>query len=73
MKKEIMKLGEIRDTNKGTKMWGYEIKQLWLCKNGETRNYMVMGLCKDEDNIAHGWCTMFEGSLKDARVYAMSH
>lgn len=67
-----MRLGEIKNTNAGTRMWGYDIKELWLCKNGKGE-YMIMGLCKDEQNIAHGWCTMFVGSLKDAREYAKLH
>lgn len=65
-----MKLGEERNTNKGIKMWGYEIKRVWLCKNMNTKQYTVLGLCKDEQNICHGWCTMFAGSLKEARAYA---
>lgn len=69
----MIKLGERKKTNRGTEMWGYVITEVWLLKWKPTKNYIVMGLCKDEDNKAQGWCTMFDGSLKEARRYVETH
>ena len=70
----MYKLGSERNIERGKlRLWGYDIVRLWLVKDLSVKKYTkdcykILGLCKDENNDSHGWCTVFCGSLKDARA-----
>ena len=66
----MMKLGTFKEIELGTlRAWGYDIKEIWLCKRTDINTYVLMGLCWDGEK-AHGWCTLKSGTLKEVRAYA---
>ncbi|MCD8013318.1 MAG: hypothetical protein LUG99_09100 [Lachnospiraceae bacterium] len=74
----MMRLGEEKELARGAKKVGkHEIEKIQLTKWMPTGEYQVIGLCADyaEDGTrlgAAGWCTLFGGTLKEARAYAES-
>lgn len=69
----MIKLGEIRKTHSGMTIGNWNVEKVWLCKNGKSGEYLVMGLVKDIAGIAHGWWTLCSTpKLKNARSYAAS-
>lgn len=70
----MYKLGSEKDIQRGQlHMWGYDVLKLWLVKDLAVKKYTkdcykILGFCKDENNVGHGWCTVFCGSLKEARA-----
>lgn len=69
----MYKLGDEKDIQRGQlHMWGYNVVRLWLVKDLAVKKYTkdyykILGLCKDEENKGHGWCTVYCGSLAKAR------
>ena len=70
----MYKLGDEKDIQRGQlRMWGYDVVRLWLVKDLAVRKYTkkecykVLGFCRDEENKGHGWCTVYGGSLSNAR------